>query len=64
MKGIILASHGRLAEGMLDTLQIFSDGAKQIEALCLMPGDDVAEFLEKLKEAIDHVDTGDGAVIF
>lgn len=64
MKGMILASHGRLAEGMLDTLQIFSDGAKQVEALCLMNGDDVDEFTERLKEAVNRVDTGDGAVIF
>lgn len=64
MKGIILASHGRLAEGMLDTLQIFSDGAKQVEALCLMPGDDVAEFLERLKTGIENVDTGEGVVVF
>lgn len=64
MKGIILASHGRLAEGMLDTLQIFSDGAKQVKALCLMAGDDVAEFVNRLKEAIDSVDTGDGVVVF
>lgn len=64
MKGIILASHGRLAEGMLDTLQIFSDGAKQVEALCLMPGDDVAEFLERLKKGIENVDTGEGVVVF
>lgn len=64
MKGIVLASHGRLAEGMLDTLKIFSDGAKQVEALCLMNGEDVNEFTERLKEAVNRVDTGDGAVIF
>ena len=64
MKGIVLASHGRLAEGMLDTLKIFSDGAKQVEALCLMNGEDVTEFTERLKEAVNRVDTGDGAVIF
>lgn len=64
MKGIILASHGRMAEGLLDTLKIFSDDPQQVEALCLMPGDDVAEFLGKLKAAIDSVDTGDGAVVF
>lgn len=64
MKGIILASHGRMAEGLLDTLKIFSDDPQQVEALCLMPGDDVAEFVEKLREAVGRVDTGDGAVVF
>lgn len=64
MKGMILASHGCLAEGMLDTLQIFSGTTEQVKALCLMAGDDVSEFLERLKEAIDCVDMGDGVVIF
>jgi len=64
MKGIILASHGRLAEGMLDTLKIFSGECEQIQALCLMAGDDVSEYLEKLKKAIDEVDQGDGVVVF
>ena len=64
MKGIILASHGRLAEGMLDTLKIFAGECEQIQALCLMAGDDVSEYLEKLKKTINEVDQGDGVVVF
>lgn len=37
MKGILLASHGRLAEGLLDTLQIFCGELQQMQALCLLP---------------------------
>ena len=33
MKGILLASHGRLAEGLLDTLQIFCGELQQMQAL-------------------------------
>lgn len=64
MKGIILASHGRLAEGMLDTLQIFSGDIKQIKSLCLLAGDDVSAFLEKMQGAMKEVDEGDGVIIF
>ncbi|MEG0468477.1 MAG: PTS sugar transporter subunit IIA [Longicatena sp.] len=64
MKGIIIASHGRLAEGMLDTLQIFSGEQKQVKALCLLPEEDVQEFLGKLQSALQEVDTGEGAIIF
>lgn len=64
MKGIVLASHGHLAEGMLDTLKIFSDNAPQVEALCLLAGDDVTGFVDRLKAAVDKVDTGDGVVVF
>lgn len=64
MKGIILASHGRLAEGMKDTLQIFCGEVPDMRALCLMPGEEMSDFLEGLQTAIDEVDSGDGVVIF
>lgn len=64
MKGIILTSHGRFAEGLLDTLTIFSGDLKQVEALCLLPQEDIAEFASKLKDAIDRVNDGDGVVVF
>lgn len=64
MKGIILASHGHLAEGMLDTLQMFCGDIPQIETICLLPEEDVLEYTEKLKTAAKHIDTGDGVVIF
>ena len=64
MKGIVLTSHGLLADGMLDTIKIFSGEPSQIKALCLMPGDDMAKFLGDLCDAIDEVDTGDGVLVF
>ena len=64
MKGIILASHGRLAEGLLETLTIFSGEPQQIRALCLLPGEEITDFMKTLEEAIQEVDTGDGVVIF
>lgn len=64
MKGVILASHGKLAEGLLDTLKIFAGDPENVEAVCLMPGDDMTEFLGKLKQCIENVDSGDGVVLF
>ena len=58
MKGIILASHGRLAEGLLDTLTIFSGEPQQIRALCLLPGEEITDFMKMLEDAIQEVDTG------
>ena len=60
MKGILLASHGRMAEGLLDTLQIFCGELQQIQA----PGEEITDFMEKLEAAIQKVDTGEGVVIF
>ena len=64
MKGIIIASHGRLAEGMLDTLQIFSGEQEQVKALCLLPEEDIQAFLGKIQNALQEVDSGEGAIIF
>lgn len=64
MKGIILASHGGLAEGMMDTLKMFSGDLQQVEAICFLPGEDMEEFLEKLEKTIQAVDTGEGVVVF
>ena len=64
MKGIILASHGKLADGMMDTLKMFSGDIQQADAICFLPGEDMKEFLDKLEKAIDAVDTGDGVVVF
>lgn len=64
MKGILLTSHGLLAEGMLDTVKIFSGSPEQIDSLCLLPEEDMLEFLESLKSKIEKLDKGDGVVIF
>lgn len=64
MKGVILASHGKLADGLLDTLQLFNGEQEQLVSLCLLPGDDIVEFVNRIKEAVDQVNTGDGVVVF
>lgn len=64
MKGILLTSHGLLADGMLDTVKIFSGSPEQIDSLCLLPEEDMLQFLERLKSKIEKLDKGDGVVIF
>lgn len=64
MKGIVLLSHGKLAEGMLDTLQIFLDNVNQIRAVCLTSNEDLFNYTNQIKEAINSVDTGKGVVVF
>lgn len=64
MKGIVLVSHGHLAEGMLDAVKMFAGEPEQIEALGFMPGQEMGEFALALRQAVEHVDTGDGVVVF
>ena len=65
MIGIILMSHGELAEGLLDTCKLFfGDDIAQIKALCLKSGDNPEEFDLRIKEAVEEVDSGAGVVAF
>lgn len=64
MKGIIIASHGDMAKGILETSKLFFGEQPQIKALCLQASDNPDEFVEKLRAGIEEVDTGDGVYVF
>ena len=63
MVGILLMSHGKMAEGMLDSSKLFfGDDIPQVKALCLMASDNPKEFDERIKEAIAEIDDGQGVI--
>lgn len=64
MKGIIIASHGNMAQGILDTSKLFFGEQAQMKAFCLQANDNPEEFVDVLKEGIKEVDTGDGVIVF
>ena len=63
MIGIIVASHGPMAAGVVETSQWFFGEQPQLEALCLQPGQDLEEFDRQIREAAERVDTGDGVLV-
>jgi PTS system mannose-specific IIA component len=64
MKGIVITSHGPMAQGILETSKLFFGEQPQIKACCLSAEDNPDEFVDVLKAAIAKVDTGDGVVVF
>ena len=64
MKGIVITSHGPMAQGILETSKLFFGEQPQMTARCLSAEDNPDEFLDVLKEAIKEVDTGDGVIVF
>ena len=64
MKGIVLTSHGPMAQGILETSKLFFGEQSQIKACCLSAEDNPDEFVDVLKEAIKEVDSGDGVIVF
>ena len=64
MKGIVLTSHGTLAEGLAQSATFFmGDYVEQMMCCCLEQDSNPEEFGKELKEAVQKVDTGDGVVI-
>ena len=65
MVGIVLISHGEMANGMLNSAGMFfgETELQQVATVSLHPADSPEDFDVKLTEAITSVDTGDGVVI-
>lgn len=64
MRGIIIVSHGKFAEGMYDAIKMFSGELENFSYISLLPDQDLKSFIEELKNKIDKVDSGDGVVVF
>lgn len=64
MKGIVITSHGPMAQGILETSKLFFGEQAQMKACCLSAEDNPDEFVDVLKQAISEVDTGDGVFVF
>lgn len=65
MKGILLVSHGKMAEGMIDSLQMFfGENIPQLDFLSVKMDTGVEEFRNSVIQKINELDTGDGVVIF
>lgn len=63
MKGIVLASHGPLADGLLESSKMFMGQQEQLLACCLMPENGPEEYERVLTAAIKDVDSGDGVYV-
>ncbi|MCC8060317.1 MAG: PTS sugar transporter subunit IIA [Clostridiales bacterium] len=64
MVGILIASHGGLADGLLDGIELVLGKQEQLITLGLRHGDGFEEFEEKVKTALEKLDTGDGVIAF
>lgn len=64
MVGILIVTHGDLAEQLLKTAVDIVGSAKQIGTLSITVDKDVDLLRNELSDAIQDVDTGDGVLIF
>lgn len=64
MVGAVIATHGKLAEGMLDSIELIAGKQKNVRTLSLCHGDDIDLFREKIKNAVIELSEGDGVIVF
>lgn len=63
MIGMILVTHGRLAEEFVSAMEHVVGQQDAIATICIGPNDDMEERREEIAKAIDKVDTGSGAIL-
>lgn len=64
MIGILVASHGKLAEGLVNTSELIAGPSEKLEYMGLFHGDSVSEFEANMMKSIENLDDGDGVLIF
>jgi PTS system mannose-specific IIA component len=64
MTGIVIVTHGKLGEGLLDAIYLIAGPQKQIEEVALLEEDSVELLKDKILTAIRKVDSGSGTIVF
>jgi PTS system mannose-specific IIA component len=63
MIGIVLVSHGAMANGMLEAARMIVGDQEGIKAVSLEEMDDVEGLMEKISAEAKAVDTGEGVLV-
>lgn len=64
MVGILVATHGGFAEGILNAVELLAGKPEKVETIGLYHGDGIDEFSGKVEDAITRLDDGDGVLVF
>ena len=63
MIGMILVTHGRLAEEFVHAMEHVVGQQSDVATVCIGPNDDMEVRRSEIRKAIRAVDTGEGAII-
>lgn len=63
MIGMVLVTHGRLAETFVDAMEHVVGKQDNVATICIGPFDDMEQRREDIARAIDDVNSGDGVII-
>lgn len=63
MIGMVLVTHGRLAEEFVAATEHVVGEQQDIRAICIGPDDDMEQRREDIVKAVEQVDSGSGVVV-
>jgi len=63
MIGVVVVTHGRLAEEFIAATEHVVGKQKGMRAICIGPEDDMEQRRQEILQAINEVDTGAGAIV-
>ena len=63
MVGILIVSHGRLAEALISSVQFLVGNLQKIRGVSIRPKDKGKEVRDRIQKEIKEVDDGEGVVI-
>ncbi|MEW6432683.1 MAG: PTS sugar transporter subunit IIA [Myxococcota bacterium] len=64
MVGLVIASHGRLAEELLSTATQIVGSLPKVTTCSVAPGASADDVKQQLRDAVKAVDDGDGVIVF
>ncbi|MBM4349340.1 MAG: PTS fructose transporter subunit IIA [Deltaproteobacteria bacterium] len=63
MVGILVVSHGKLAEALISSVQFLVGSLKKVKGISIWPRDRKEEVRDRIKKGINELDEGDGVVV-
>ena len=63
MVGIVVVSHGLMAEGMLDAARMIVGEQERLVSVTLREADGIESLTERVAAAVEQVDAGDGVLV-
>jgi PTS system mannose-specific IIA component len=63
MVGILIVSHGRLAEALISSVQFLVGNLQRIKGVSILPRDRTEEVRDRIKKGVNEVNDGEGVVI-
>lgn len=63
MIGVLIATHGDMAKGMYDAIDMICGKPESVDYISLQRGQDSEAFGKELSNKIEELDTGDGVIV-